>query len=108
MLATWKSDAKEATNVAPIPLANRISNPGNFSEAYMDRTFLIYDKGAYLLASLNKIVGDQAMLTFLRNFQNLYAWRFGTTRDVEALLEHISKQDLKPFFDKNFWGTGMP
>ncbi len=108
MLATWKANAKEATGVAPIPLANRISNPGDYSSAYMDRTYLIYDKGAYLLASLNKLVGDQAMLTFLRNYQNLYAWKFGTTRDVEALLEHISKQDLKPFFDKNFWGTGMP
>lgn len=108
MVATWKSNAKDATKVAPIPLANRISTPGDYSSAFLHRTHLLYDKGAYFLAMLAKQVGEETMLTFLRNYQGLYAWKFGMTKDVEGLLEHMTKKELTPYFDENFWGTSMP
>ncbi|HJW09175.1 MAG TPA: M1 family aminopeptidase, partial [Holophagaceae bacterium] len=46
--AQWKSRAEEASPRSTIPTANRIYNPGDSREAFMTRTGLIYDKGAWL------------------------------------------------------------
>ena len=35
-------------------------------------------------------------------------WKFGSTKTVVALLNFMTKKDFNPFFDENYWGTGMP
>ncbi|HXK39666.1 MAG TPA: M1 family aminopeptidase, partial [Candidatus Paceibacterota bacterium] len=76
--------------------------------AFRDRTHLVYDKGAYVLAMLHKEIGDDMFLSFLRNFQARYAWKYATTQDMVALLQQLTKKDYSDFFEKNFWGTEMP
>jgi aminopeptidase N len=93
--------------VAPIPLANRVYHGDPFTR-FSIRTGLLYDKGAYLLASLHKEVGDQTFLTFLKSYQKTFRWKFGSTRHVAGLLQFLTKKDYGPFFEENFWGTGMP
>jgi aminopeptidase N len=68
----------------------------------------VYEKGALLLAALHKELGDQVFLTFLKSFQKSFRWKFGSTRHVAGLLQFLTKKDFGPFFEANYWGTGMP
>ena len=54
----WKTRAAFATDASPIPLANLVSLPNDYVTRFAIRTGLIYDKGAYLLATLHKELGD--------------------------------------------------
>jgi Peptidase family M1 domain len=105
---TWKANANEARNESSIAMANRLRDPGNDYDAFIDRTHLVYDKGAYVLAMLHKEIGDDLFLSFLRNYQARYAWKFATTHDMVALLQQLTKKDFTEFFEKHFWGTEMP
>lgn len=101
LISTWKSLGKQAAPAAPIPFANRLTS-------FFDRTYLLYDKGPYLLYTLHKQLGDDQFLTFLKSYQKSFRWRFGTTNDVAGLLQFMTKKDFQPFMDQYFWGTAMP
>ncbi len=105
LVSHWKGDANFAANAAPIPLANRIVNPNN---ADWTRVRLLYSKGPYLLAAVNKDIGDEAFLTFLKSYQKNFRWKFGATKDVSGLLTFMTKKDYKPFFETYYWGTAIP
>jgi hypothetical protein len=105
---TWKANANEARNASSIAMANRLRDYGDNMTAFRDRTHLVYDKGAYVLAMLHKEIGDDMFLSFLRNFQARYAWKYATTRDMISLLQQLTKKDYTEFFEKHFWGTEMP
>lgn len=102
----WRANAKQAAAVAPIPYANRIEGDPNMS--FAQRTYLLYDKGPYLLYAINKEVGETPFLTFMKSYTKSFNFKFGTTKDVAGLLGVITKKDWKPFFDQYFWGTAMP
>ncbi|HEY3056516.1 MAG TPA: M1 family aminopeptidase [Thermoanaerobaculia bacterium] len=102
----WRSRAKQASGVAPIPYANRIG--GDPRMAFSHRFGLLYAKGPYLLYTLHKQIGDTQFLTFLKSYQKSFQWKFGTTNDVAGLLQFMTKTDYKPFLDQYFWGTAMP
>jgi hypothetical protein len=106
LVSTWRGNGRTAAGVAPIPYANRIG--GDRRTAFSNRTWLLYDKGPYLLYTLNKQVGDEVFMTFLKSYQKSFAWKFGTTNDVAGLLGYMTKKDWKPFFDQYYWGTAMP
>jgi hypothetical protein len=106
MISRWRANANDAAKVAPIPLANRISVD---SQTFLDRTFLIYDKGAYLLAVLHKEVGDDKFFTFMRSLQGIFAWKFLTTTDIAKVMQKVDGgKDYVPFFERYYWGTEMP
>jgi len=104
LVNNWKARAKEYTESAPIALANEVT--GN--DAGRARTYLLYAKGPYLLYTLNKQMGDELFLVFLKSYQSNRRWGFGTTADMAGLLSYITKKDQMPFFDKFYWGTAMP
>ncbi len=104
----WKWRAKEATNAAPIPLANRLRDDGDPGNAGRDRTYLLYFKGPWILDSIRREIGEDAFLKFLGSVQKTFLWRFGNTRQVVDVLEAVTKKDWKPYFDANYWGTEMP
>lgn len=108
LIATWRANANDAAKAAPIPLANRITVPSDWT-TFVDRTYLIYDKGAYLLAVLHKQVGDDKFLTFMRSLQGIFAWKFLTTVDIAKVMQKVDGgKDYMPFFEKYYWGTEMP
>ncbi|MFZ2491287.1 MAG: M1 family aminopeptidase [Thermoanaerobaculia bacterium] len=109
MVATWRANAKDATEVSSIALANRIRLKDDGYMQMVYRTHLVYDKGAYLLGVLHKQLGDDKFLTFLRSLQGIFGWRYVTTGDVAALLQRVDGgKDYRPFFDQYFYGTKMP
>jgi aminopeptidase N len=55
-----------------------------------------------------KEIGEDNFLKFLRSCQATFQWKFGTTKNVQAVLEAVTKKDWKPFFDAHYWGTSMP
>ncbi|HEX4822853.1 MAG TPA: M1 family aminopeptidase [Candidatus Polarisedimenticolaceae bacterium] len=105
--ATWKLRAKNATRVAPIALANRISwkDP---TTGFEDRFGLLYAKGPWLLTRLHEELGDEKFLTFLKSYQKTLHGKAGSTKLVADLLRVLSGKDYAPFFDANYWGTSMP
>ena len=108
MVAAWRGNAKDATEVSSIALANRINIPGDYMQ-FVYRQYLIYDKGAYLLAALHKQLGDDKFLTFMRSLQGFFEFRFLTTKDMAALLKRVDGgKDYMPFFEQYYWGTAMP
>jgi aminopeptidase N len=107
LVSRWRSRASSAKDAAPIPLANRVYH-SDMETLFTIRTGLVYEKGALLLAALHKELGDQVFLTFLKSFQKSFRWKFGSTRHVVGLLQFLTKKDFTPFFEANYWGTGMP
>ena len=108
LLDVWKSRAKEAAAMAPIPLANRIRNDSDTEVAWRYRTYLLYFKGPWILNSIRQEIGEEAFLKFLNSCQATFRWKFGNTKMVQTVLEAVTKKDWKPFFDANYWGTAMP
>ncbi|HEX7154167.1 MAG TPA: M1 family aminopeptidase [Thermoanaerobaculia bacterium] len=106
MVARWKQSAKDAGNIAPIALANRIA--GDPQDAFMRRTGLLYNKGPYVLYAMHKEMGDDQFLTLLKSYQKSRRFKFGNTADFANLAQFLTKKDYQPFFDKYFWGTEMP
>jgi len=108
MISMWRANANDVAKVAPIALANRITIPNDRS-SFLDRIFLIYDKGAYVLAVLHKQVGDDKFFTFMRSLQGIFAWKFLTTRDIAKVMQKVDDgKDYVPFFERYYWGTEMP
>lgn len=108
MLNTWKANANNSKNKSSIAMANRLRDYGDMSRAFMHRTHLVYDKGAWVLSKLHAEIGDQMFLSFLRNLQALKAWKFLSTAEMAPLLQHLTKKDYSSFFDQYYWGTDMP
>jgi aminopeptidase N len=102
----WKSEAKDALQNGTIPTANQLS--GDPMLTFRNRNGLIYYKGAYLLAALHEELGDVPFLTFLKSYQKNFRWKYGSTKNVIALLQFVTKKDYGAWFEENFYGTGLP
>jgi aminopeptidase N len=105
IVAEWRGLSRWAdADEIPIPLANSVYGPSSFDLRYG----LLYNKGPALLYALHKELGDEAFFTFLKSYQKSFAWKFGSTKMVAALLQYMTKKDYAPFFEKYYWGTEMP
>ena len=107
LIATWKSDASYASTKATIPTGDMVRDPNGYDQFHI-RTGLIYAKGAWLLYCIRKEIGDDAFVRFLKSYQTNFRWKFGSTQDVAGLLSFMTKKDWGPWFEQNYWGTGMP
>lgn len=108
LIAHWKTEAAIAAPKGTIPTCNYNYDPKDGRERYYARTGLLYDKGAWLLFCIRKEIGDQLFETFLKSYVDNFKWKFGSTKDVAGLLSFMTKKDWNPWFEKNYWGTGMP
>ena len=104
MINEWRRKGAMSTDTSTIPTANRLRG----DDAFMHRTYLVYDKGAYLLSQLHKELGDEKFLTFLKSYQKTFNFKYGTTAHVAGMLGFVTKQDFNAYFDQNFWGTSIP
>ncbi len=107
LLADWKRRAASSADIAPIPLVNRLYS-STFRDATIARQNLLYFKGAVILETIHKEMGDDPFLTFLKSYQKTARWKFGSTKSVAAMLQYMTKKDWTPFFEKYYWGTAMP
>jgi len=106
MVSTWRARTAQSAAVAPIPFANRIG--GDNRLAGFARQSLLYNKGPVLLAAVDKKIGAEKFLIFMKSYQKSFQWKFGTTKDVAGLLGFMTKEDWVPFFDQYYWGMGVP
>ena len=106
--ARWKQTAAYAADTAPVPMASRVYVKDDAVKRSEIRRGLLYGKGPLVLDALRRELGDAAFLDFLRAYQEAFAWKFGSTRSVAALLEARTKKDFMPFFDRFFWGMETP
>ncbi|HEY1433919.1 MAG TPA: M1 family aminopeptidase [Thermoanaerobaculia bacterium] len=106
--AYWKRIAAYAADAAPIPMASRVYVKDDAVKRSEIRRGLLYGKGPLVLDALRRELGDAAFLDFLRAYQEAYAWKFGSTKSVAAMLEARTKKDFMPFLDRFYWGMEMP
>ncbi|MBI4911653.1 MAG: hypothetical protein HY823_02850 [Acidobacteria bacterium] len=104
----WRTHAEEVAQRCSIPFANRARHATDPLQAVKTRTYLLYDKGALLLSRIHQEIGDQGFATFLKAFHHNFKWKAGGTQHVPGLLKVLTKKDWDPFFESNFWGTGLP
>ena len=69
---------------------------------------VVYDKGAWVLHMLRGIVGDEAFFTGARAFLEGFRYGKAGTEDLRAALERTSGRDLRPYFERWIYGTGLP
>ncbi len=69
---------------------------------------VVYDKGAWVLHMLRGIVGDEAFFRGARRFLESHRFAKATSEDLRAALEAASGRDLRPYFERWVYETGLP
>ena len=67
-----------------------------------------YQKGGVILHFLRHMVGDSAFFAGLRRYLTTNAYATAEADRLRLAMEEVSGQDLKPFFDSWFYGSGHP
>ena len=68
----------------------------------------LYQRGAWVLRMLSKLVGEGELLEALSGFLREYQFKAVTTQDLVAFLEKQTGQDLTWFFDQWVYRAGYP
>jgi len=68
----------------------------------------VYDKGAWVLHMLRRIVGDNAFFLGLRNYGFDHQYGNVTSADLKAEMESVSGRSLSAFFDRWVYQAGEP
>jgi aminopeptidase N len=89
----------------PINLGHRLGHLQGDPQIYRA---VVYDKGAYVLHMLRAIVGDEAFLKGMRQFQAQHRFAKAGTDDLREALETASGKDLEPYFREWVYGTALP
>jgi hypothetical protein len=69
---------------------------------------VVYDKGAWVLHMLRGILGDEAFFGGARAFLETHRFARAGTEDFRSALEKASGRDLRAYFDRWVYGTGLP
>jgi hypothetical protein len=72
------------------------------------RRAIVYDKGAWVLRMLRRLVGDEAFFKASRTFLEKHRFAKAGTEDLRAALEEASGRDLGPYFERWVYGTALP
>ncbi len=113
MESTDKKKAKEQFN-GWVVSQNELKQRGSiFIAPYLDTSdpndyiYHYYNKGPLLLHYLRKDMGDQTFFTILKRFTEACQKKRmkATTEDFIQFVNAISKKDLRPIFEKYFFGT---
>jgi aminopeptidase N len=69
---------------------------------------LLYEKGAWVLHMLRRLVGDDAWFRTVRSFVDANVGQVVTCREFQQAFEEASKQDLEWFFQQWLYGSDIP
>ena len=101
-MASW---AFREDDAGPIHLGQRL---GHLKQDPRQFRAVVYDKGAWVLHMLRGLVGDAAFFSGARAFLEGHRYAKAGTEDLRSALEAASGQDLKPYFDRWVYATGLP
>ena len=101
-MASWaiRHDA-----AGPIHLGQRL---GHLKQEPRYFRAVVYDKGAWVLHMLRGLVGDEAFFAGARAFLERHRYAKAGTEDLRAALEAASGRDLRPYFERWIYETGLP
>jgi hypothetical protein len=105
VLARMAGWALRFNGAGPIHLGYRLGHVKNDPQIFRA---IVYDKGAYVLAMLERVVGAEAFRAGLRALQEEFRFRKAGTDDVRGALEAASGKDLAPYFREWVLGTALP
>ncbi len=105
MLDRMSSWALRHDAMGPIHLGQRL---GHVKQEPRYFRSVVYDKGAWVLHMLRNLLGDAAFFKGARAFLEGHRYEKVTTEDLRAALEAASGQDLKPYFERWVYETGLP
>ena len=108
MLSRWRNQASAYADAGTIPFANRLKWINNPRGAFLARTTLLYEKGALILASLHKEMGDKAFALFMKSIIANFRWKTVTTASVEQIASMAGHKDFSTLFRDCYWGSQMP
>jgi aminopeptidase N len=99
-MASW---TRRLNDAGPISLGLRhLHNDGRVFRA------IVYDKGAWVLHALRRLVGDEAFARSLKGFQEKRRFTKVGTADLRAALEEASGLSLAPYFESWVYSTDLP
>ena len=101
-MARW---ATRYDSSGPIHLGQRL---GHLEQDGRVFRAVVYDKGAWVLHMLRGIVGDEAFFAGARAFLERFRYAKAGTEDLRVALEEASGRDLRPYFERWIYGTGLP
>jgi aminopeptidase N len=105
MLDRMSSWAMRHDQVGPIHLGQRL---GHLKQEPRYFRSVVYDKGAWVLHMLRNLVGDEAFFKGARAFLERHRYGKANTEDLREALETASGRDLKPYFERWVYETGLP
>lgn len=108
MLSHWRNQAASWADSGTIPFANRLNWIDNPRGAFLARTSLLYEKGALILATLHKEMGDKTFALFMKSIIANFRWKAANTPAIEQLATMAGHKDFGPLFRDCYWGTQMP
>lgn len=71
-------------------------------------SLVVYNKGAWVLHMLRKVVGEDKFFDIFREYRNRYEYSVATTEDFKEVCEYIYGDTLDWFFDEWVYSTGRP
>jgi hypothetical protein len=101
-MARW---ALRHDDKGPIHLGQRL---GHLKQQPRYFRAVVYDKGAWVLHVLRGLMGDEAFFGGARAYLERHRYDKAGTEDLRAAFEAASGQDLKPYFDRWIYETGLP
>lgn len=80
----------------------------NTDDVYSIFNLLVYDKGAWILHMLRKVVGDALFFDIFKAYREEYYMSVATTEDFQRICEKVSGRDLDWFFEQWIFRAGQP
>jgi aminopeptidase N len=105
LIGAMQRSALQYSSRGPVFLGYRL---GHLEEDSRVFRALVYNKGALVLHTLRRLLGDEAFFRALRTFYAEFRFRKAGTDDVRAVFEREAGRSLEPFFDQWIYGSGIP
>jgi hypothetical protein len=105
VLRRMRRFAQDESDQGPVYLGYRVGHLKGDSRLFRA---VVYDKGAIVLHTLRRLIGDDAFFRGLRRFY--LAWRFqrAGTPDLQRAFESESGVSLERFFQRWIYGASIP
>jgi aminopeptidase N len=105
ILRQMRRTAMDASDQGPVHLGYRLGHIKGQSRVFRS---LVYNKGAAVLHTLRRLIGDEAFFTGVRRYYQEHRFRKAGTDDLQAAMEAASGRSLERFFERWILTDGLP
>jgi hypothetical protein len=105
VLSRMRRFAQEDSDQGPVYLGYRVGHLKNDSRPFRA---VVYDKGAIVLHTLRRLIGDDAFFRGLRRYYLAWRFRRAGTPDLQHAFETEAGISLRRFFQRWIYGATIP